>query len=207
MDVVNYPCRCISFVRYKRTHEIRNFATFDACMHHSVTFVFPGRFDCDFKCVNLDHNLGIDIFQVFKETLPWHESRRVSIIASQYLFRYWHGVVRQQDISRTAIDRDFQRHMVSLGHKELNSHNRSYSIISINSMAAVMESPHGFPGSKVLAWLQVIDVPFCWMKFASTAKCVVAPICATNTVKPVYNDHLMGYFSAFWSSSRWPRAT
>ena len=27
------------------------------------------------------------------------------------------------------------------------------------------------------------------------------------TVKPVYNNHLMGYFSAFWSSSRWPRAT
>ena len=27
------------------------------------------------------------------------------------------------------------------------------------------------------------------------------------TVKPVYNDHLMGYFSAFWSKSRWPRAT
>ena len=25
-----------------------------------------------------------------------------------------------------------------------------------------------------------------------------------STVKPVYNDHLMGYFSAFWSSSRWP---
>ena len=25
-----------------------------------------------------------------------------------------------------------------------------------------------------------------------------------NTMKPVYNDHLMGYFSAFWSSSRWP---
>ena len=31
--------------------------------------------------------------------------------------------------------------------------------------------------------------------------------CNCNTVKPVYNDHLMGYFSAFWSSSRWPRAT
>ena len=28
-----------------------------------------------------------------------------------------------------------------------------------------------------------------------------------NTVKPVYNDHPMGYFSAFWSSSRWPMAT
>ena len=27
------------------------------------------------------------------------------------------------------------------------------------------------------------------------------------TVKPVYNDHLMEYFYAFWSSSRWPRAT
>ena len=25
------------------------------------------------------------------------------------------------------------------------------------------------------------------------------------TVKPVYNDHLMGYFPAFWSTSRWPR--
>ena len=29
----------------------------------------------------------------------------------------------------------------------------------------------------------------------------------SSTVKPVYNDHLMGYFSAFWSSSRWSRAT
>ena len=28
-----------------------------------------------------------------------------------------------------------------------------------------------------------------------------------HTVKPVYNDHLMEYFSVFWSSSRWPRAT
>ena len=28
-----------------------------------------------------------------------------------------------------------------------------------------------------------------------------------GTVKPVYNDHIMGYFSAFWISSRWPRAT
>ena len=28
----------------------------------------------------------------------------------------------------------------------------------------------------------------------------------TDTVKPVYNDHLMGYFSAFWGPSRWPRA-
>ena len=27
------------------------------------------------------------------------------------------------------------------------------------------------------------------------------------TVKHVYNDHLMGYFSAFWSPSRWPVAT
>ena len=28
-----------------------------------------------------------------------------------------------------------------------------------------------------------------------------------GTVKPVYNDHLMRYFSAFWCSSRWARAT
>ena len=25
-------------------------------------------------------------------------------------------------------------------------------------------------------------------------------------MKPVYNDHPMGYFSTFWSSSRWPMA-
>ena len=36
------------------------------------------------------------------------------------------------------------------------------------------------------------------------AKCKYGNFC---TVKPVYNDHLMGYLSAFWSSSRWPRAT
>ena len=32
-------------------------------------------------------------------------------------------------------------------------------------------------------------------------------ICRPCTVKPVDNDHLMGNFSAFWGSSRWPRAT
>ena len=28
-----------------------------------------------------------------------------------------------------------------------------------------------------------------------------------NTVKHIYNDHQIGYLSAFWSLSRWPRAT
>ena len=37
---------------------------------------------------------------------------------------------------------------------------------------------------------------------------VISPSLYTYTVKPVYNDHLLGYFSAFWgSSARWPRAT
>ena len=35
---------------------------------------------------------------------------------------------------------------------------------------------------------------------------VTAPIFIT-TVKPVYNDHLVGYLPAFWSSSWWPGAT
>ena len=37
----------------------------------------------------------------------------------------------------------------------------------------------------------------------------ILPISLANpiTVKPVYNDHLMQYLSAFWSSSRWSRAT
>ena len=34
--------------------------------------------------------------------------------------------------------------------------------------------------------------------------CCGYPLINHNTVKPVYNDHLMGYFSAFWSSTRWP---
>ena len=44
------------------------------------------------------------------------------------------------------------------------------------------------------------NCPFQLLQFATK-------ISFGNTVKPVYNDHLMGYFSAFWSSSRWPRAT
>ena len=32
--------------------------------------------------------------------------------------------------------------------------------------------------------------------------CIVQYSLYHNTVKPVYNDHLMGYFSAFWRSSR-----
>ena len=37
--------------------------------------------------------------------------------------------------------------------------------------------------------------------------CIVFCWVCSYTVKPVYNDHLMGYFSAFWSSTRWPMAT
>ena len=35
----------------------------------------------------------------------------------------------------------------------------------------------------------------------------ITSVCDFGTVKPVYNDHPKEYFSAFWSSSRWPRAT
>ena len=37
--------------------------------------------------------------------------------------------------------------------------------------------------------------------------CKLLHVCGHDhtTVKPVYDDHLMGYFSAFWSSSGWPR--
>ena len=46
--------------------------------------------------------------------------------------------------------------------------------------------------------------------FSTTNAMLLHPGLITSfpgTVKPVYNDHLMGYSSAFWSSSRWPRAT
>ena len=41
----------------------------------------------------------------------------------------------------------------------------------------------------------------------STMNCQYGNNCAHVTVKPTYNDHLMGYFSAFWSSYMWPLAT
>ena len=47
----------------------------------------------------------------------------------------------------------------------------------------------------------------CFEKAKAASMCFDM-ICHENscTVKPVYKDHLMGYFSAFWSSSRWPLA-
>ena len=45
-----------------------------------------------------------------------------------------------------------------------------------------------------------------WM-VRKTHETHVRPLLPETTVKPVYNDHLMGYLSAFWSSTRWPRAT
>ena len=47
------------------------------------------------------------------------------------------------------------------------------------------------------------------MRFRDTITMALhhSPWLSVYTVKPVYNDHLMGYFSAFYSSSRWPRAT
>ena len=67
-----------------------------------------------------------------------------------------------------------------------------------NSPETVVTSKH----SKV--WIVCISMgkycvnPQPWSKWLVTL---------VYTVKPVYNDYLMGYFSAFWSSSRWPRAT
>ena len=54
-------------------------------------------------------------------------------------------------------------------------------------------TPAGLPGRKVILRMKT-----------TTTKIMTI---YDNTVKPVYNNHLMGYFSAFWSSSRWPRAT
>ena len=48
----------------------------------------------------------------------------------------------------------------------------------------------------------LLCIPHNRRRYPSTHTCECA-----NTVTPVSNDHLMGYFSAFWSSSRWPLAT
>ena len=65
------------------------------------------------------------------------------------------------------------------------------------------------------AWLwSHVNDPSDPSKFQNTGKiqrrCDAFASCGRRmlgTMKPVYNDRLMGYFSAFWSSSRWPLAT
>ena len=59
-------------------------------------------------------------------------------------------------------------------------------------------------------WLLIKAVPWHSLEGNFTMSVPVTVQCnapESYTVKPVYNDHLMGYFSASWSSSRWPRAT
>ena len=48
-----------------------------------------------------------------------------------------------------------------------------------------------------IAALDNIEMIIMWLS--------VITVIASGTVKPVYNDHLVGYFSAFWSSSRWAK--
>ena len=71
-------------------------------------------------------------------------------------------------------------------------------------------------GSEIQWWIVHLDSIFSsWVNMRSVFPDNQIPITGirrssdreTGTVKPVYNDHLMGHFSAFWSSSRWPRAT
>ena len=67
-------------------------------------------------------------------------------------------------------------------------------------------------------WLQIkleyffymslpVIVLYSWYIFRTRDTVIAMHTVDKYTAKPVYNDHLMGYFSAFWSSSRWPRAT
>ena len=76
-----------------------------------------------------------------------------------------------------------------------------------------------------LLWARICERPWWYRCFAQSNHPILAdqhttqflPTCVNRprdfsygkqcTVKPVYNDHLMGYFSAFWSSSRWPKTT
>ena len=60
-------------------------------------------------------------------------------------------------------------------------------------------------------WIISVEAVNCYMEMIRQIdlKNIVTPYITSipGTVKPVYNDHLLGYLSAFWSSSWWPRAT
>ena len=61
--------------------------------------------------------------------------------------------------------------------------------------------PHLLPVSEDIMWGSPM------YDFVNITDVHPRPKATVSTVKPVYNDHLMGYFSAVWSSSRWPMAT
>ena len=52
--------------------------------------------------------------------LPWYECHWTSLMISQHWFRECLDAVRQQAITWANVDPDHCRHMVSLGHNELN---------------------------------------------------------------------------------------
>ena len=60
----------------------------------------------------------------------------------------------------------------------------------------------------VVVYVYVYVYMYVYVYVMCMCMCICICICkCICTVKPVYNDHRMGYFSAFWSSSRWPMAT
>ena len=59
--------------------------------------------------------------EVYLVKLPSDESHWTLLMISQHWFRWWLGAVRQQAITWVNVDPDLCRHMVSLGHNELNA--------------------------------------------------------------------------------------
>ena len=64
-----------------------------------------------------------------------------------------------------------------------------------------------FCGKSCFSQIKITRIPFHWQRLPLTpawiSDYVLYKVSCETTVKPVYNDHLMGYFSAFRSSSRW----
>ena len=87
----------------------------------------PGKFVWNFRHVIFKQILVIDSWGISVK-LPWYECHCTSLMISQYWFRLWLGVVRQQAITWANVDPDLCHHMASLGHNELqNGHWRIHS--------------------------------------------------------------------------------
>ena len=71
------------------------------------------------------------------------------------------------------------------------------NVIVVSMMFAYLVYDGNFPRIHTMLILASLTRGIC----ALVLICCYSILC---TVKPVYNDHLMAYFSAFWSSSRWP---
>ena len=99
--------------------------------------------------------------------LLWGECHNTSLTVSQYRFREWLGVDRQQAITWANVDLDPCRHMASLGHSELNVTHWS-SWVFMESLLCILSSwPRVQSSNDFFSTFNLMDKALCSPHFVS----------------------------------------